>query len=390
VSTSRACRHRSTWRDFAGALIAGIALGPIAAQAPAELLYFTEANNLRRLDIESFDAGHPRSEIFVEHARSKKQDPERFGYEDPRRRDMNGMVCALPGGGFVNGEDTEQSSPPPGWGIFDDSGHQIGKLATTYFVEQGEPYGCAVDGQGRLFTTSLGNVGFGSPKGQVVLWFPPFARFPGPPGAFPRTDAISTDFCKLAVDIGNALGVALDAKGRLYVASSGRGSIYRFSPPFPTSSDAAGGCGSRDPSGVPMADAVDRETFFAGLYTFSGLAFAPGGNLYAASVFTGEILEIDPDGNLVRKLLDPDGLLPPFDTGSPMGLAVDSKGRVYYADMDLSWDFPDIGPGENGKVRRIAFDAKGDPQPPEILIEGLGFPDGLGILPGSLAPEAGD
>lgn len=357
--------------------------------AVAELLYITEANNLRRLDITSVAAGRPRSEIFIQHAaRNNEERSKRSVHADARRRDINGMTCRLPGGGFVAGEDTGQPSPPPGWGIFDDTGAQIGKLTTTYLVDQGEPYGCGVDAQGRLFTSALGNVGFGSPRGQLILWWPPFDHFPGSPGEFPSTDATSTNFCKLAVDIGNALGVAIDAEGRVYVASSGRGAIYRFSPPFPTSPDAEGGCGRKDSSGAPLADAVQREIFFDGLYTFSGLAFAANGNLYAASVFTGEILEIDPAGGLVRKLLDPDGMLPPFETGSPMGLAVDSQGRLYYADIDLAWDFPSIGPGGNGKVRRIAFDSRGHPQPPEILIEGLGFPDGLGIMPGAL-PEPG-
>ena len=41
---------------------------------------------------------------------------------------------------------------------------------------------------GRLLTTEVGDQGFGFNNGQLVLWFPPFDRFPGPLGAFPRTD----------------------------------------------------------------------------------------------------------------------------------------------------------------------------------------------------------
>lgn len=355
---------------------------PVAAAAPGdEVLYITEGNNLRRLDITD-DRG---SEIFIEHASREDAATDRSSHDDPRRRDINGMVCALPGGGFIAGEDTGQPSPPPGWGVFADSGEQVGKLTATYRVGLGDPYGCAVDAGGRLFTSSVGNVGFGAPRGQLIMWWPPFDRYPGKPGEYPGTDATSANFCKLAVDIGNALGVAIDNEGRVYVASAGRGAIYRFSPPFPTGPDAAGGCGQRDPGGAPLADAVQREVFFSGFYSFSGLAFAPGGNLYAASVFTGEILELDPAGKLVRKILDPPGLLPPFSTGNPMGLAVDGRGQLYYADLDLVWDFPGIGPGDNGKVRRITFDAAGEPRPPETLLDGLRYPDGLGILPGTLA-----
>ena len=69
--------------------------------------------------------------------------------------------------------------------------------------------------------------GFGTPNGQLILWFPPFDRFPGPPGAYPHTDATSGNFCKLATDIGTAGAVAVDARGRLYLASSSRFAIYR-------------------------------------------------------------------------------------------------------------------------------------------------------------------
>lgn len=358
---------------------------PLASPPVAnELLYITEGNNLRRFDIASFDRGEPRSEIFIEHAPRDDATPDRSSHADARRRDINGMVCALPGGSFVAGEDTGQPSPPPGWGIFNDDGVQVGKLTTPFLADLGDPHGCAVDAGGRLFTSSVGNVGFGTPLGELAMWWPPFDRWPGEPGAFPATDATSTNFCKLAVDIGNALGVAVDSEGRVYVASAGRGAIYRFSPPFPTAPDAAGGCGRQDPVGAPLADVVQREVFFRGLYAFSGLALAPNGNLYAASVFTGEILELNLQGELVRKVLDPAGVLPPFTTGNPMGLAVDSQGRLYYADLDLAWDFPSIGPGDNGKVRRIAFDAQGNPLPPQTLLEGLRFPDGLGILRGDL------
>ena len=357
-----------------------------ATAARAELLYVSEGNNLRRIDLATVDEAEPRSEIFIQHA-SRDEGGSASRTDHPRRRDVNGMICALPdgSGGFVAGEDTGQPSPPPGWGVFSADGVQRGKLTATYFVEQGEPYGCAFDAAGVLFTGELGNVGFGTPRGQLIRWFPPYDRFPGPPGAYPAADAASDHFCKIAIDIGNAGGVVVDHAGRVYVASAGRGAILRFSPPFPTGPDAAGGCGERDPSGAPLASAVQREVFYRGARTFSGLAMSPGGNLYAASVFTGEILEIALDGSLVRKVLDPDGLVPPFETGNPMGLAVDGRGDLYYADLDLTWDFPSIAPGPDGKVRRIRFGGGGEPLPPQTILRGLAFPDGLGVLPGSLA-----
>jgi hypothetical protein len=39
-----------------------------------------------------------------------------------------------------------------------------------------------------------------------------------------------------------------------------------------------------------------------------------------------------------------------------------------------------VGPGNRtGHVRRIAFDAAGNPRPPDPMDDGLAFPDGIGI-----------
>jgi sugar lactone lactonase YvrE len=133
---------------------------------------------------------------------------------------------------------------------------------------------------------------------------------------------------------------------------------------------------------------VQRETFawarpLDGLLTYSGLAFGPSGQLYAASVATGRIGEFAPDGSFVRLVLDPDGWLPPFATGTPQGLAVDAAGTLYFADLDLGWEGWRLRPGKDGKLWRIRF-ADGVPQPPEVLLRGLEYPDGLGVLPGAL------
>jgi len=384
VFTSAPC----AWipRRLACSFSAGVlATSLLAAGALAsELLYATEGNRLHRVDLGTLDSGSPSSEILIERASGGDGAGTHDSGSASRSRDINGTVCRLPDGSgrFVAGEDTGQPETPPGWGVFSHDGVQIGKLTATYRAELGDPYGCVFDSEGRLFTTEVGNVGFGSPRGQLILWFPPLDRFPGPRGAYPATAAVSDHYCKLAVDIGTAGGVAMDRAGRVYVASASRGAIYRFSPPFPTSSDAAGGCGARGPLGSPMATRVQRETFVRGLYTFSGLAFGADGHLYAASVFTGEIAVYDTDGRLVRKVLDPPGWFPPFDTGTPQGIAFDSEGTLYYADLDLVWSSGGIGPGPDGKVWRIRFGPDGQPLHPEVLLDGLAFPDAVAVHPG--------
>jgi len=367
----------AAWTASAAALALAF-VGSVAARGAeaGELLYVPEGNRLRRVEIGTIGTATPRHDVLVENADG-----------DPvRGRDVNGMICSLPDGRFVAGEDTGQPRSPAGWGVFERDGRQVGKLVSTSAAKKPDPYGCALDGEGRLFTTELGDAGFLESNGQLILWFPPYDGFPSPP--HPRPDAMSTNYCKIATDIGTAGGVAIDGQGRVYVASSSERRILRFLPPFPTGPDAAGGCGARDATGAPQADRVERETFvraapLQGLVTYAGLGIAPNGHLYASSVLTGRIAEFDLDGHLVRMLLKSDDLLPPHRTGTPYGLAVDAEGTLYYADLDLVRSGFWFDAGTNGKVWRIRF-ANGEPLEPELVLDGLRFPDGLGVRPGDL------
>lgn len=343
------------------------------------LIYSTEGNRLRRYDVDTI-GGTLAEDILVEGA----------ALDPVNGRDSNGVICAIPDGSdrYLLGEDTGQPGVPPGWGVFSRDGTQEGKLTATYQDPGAEPFGCVFDAKARLFTSDVGEQGFGTPSGQLILWFPPYDVFPGAPGTYPNDD-VSDNFCKIATDIGTAGQPAIDNQGRVYVTSSSGLSVYRFSPPFPTAPNAAGGCGSTDAQGSPLADSVNRETFLGinGLSTYSGIALAPNGNLYISTNLSGTIGEYDTGGNLVRMILDPgpfDSL--PIDTGNPQSLAVGPDGTLYYADLDLQGVLPNVGPGPNGKVRRITFDASNNPKPPEIVRENLAFPDGVALLPGNLNP----
>jgi hypothetical protein len=342
-----------------------------------EVLYSPEGNRLRRFDLDTIGRPPLVEDVLIEAAGG-----------DPAGRDINGQVCLVPDGSgrFVAGEDTGQPSPPPGWGVFAPDGTQVGKLAATYFAGGAEPFGCAFDGSGRLFTSEVGSQASGPFNGQLIVWFPPWDRFPGPPGAYPATDERSTNFCKIATDIGTAGSVAVDGQGRVYVTSARGFAVLRFSPPFPTSPDAAGGCGLTDALGSPLATTVTREVFVTGAGTFTGIARAPGGHWFISSVLTGAIGEYDANGVFLRSVVAPapgENTLP-LPVGHPQGLARDCRGDLYYADLDLRASEDGIGPGPNGKVRRVAFDACGVPAAPVVVKEGLAFPDGLGVLPGDL------
>jgi outer membrane protein assembly factor BamB len=371
--------------------IAGIGVAVLSTRVAAvdsgELVYSTEGNRLHRIDVDSIGRVPQFEDVLIRNASEGET-----GGSGPVGRDVNGMICALPDGSsrFLLGEDTGQPAIPPGWGVFEADGIQVGKLAATGFTPQPEPFGCAFDGQ-LLFTTEVGDP-FQS-NGQLILWFPPFDHFPGEPDPFPNAD-FSPNYCKISEDIGAASGVAVDESGRVLVASPRAGVVYRFSPPFPTAPDAGGGCGRTDPLGSPLADLdrVNREIFIqhASVATPTGIARAPSGDWYVSSVLTGNIAEFDSAGSYVRTVVQPavpvevGGL--PASTGHPQSLAVDAEGSLYYADLDLRGSLlaPDTGP--NGSVRRVRFSASGVPMPPEVVRQGLSFPDGVAIFPGDLPP----
>ena len=102
------------------------------------------------------------------------------------------------------------------------------------------------------------------------------------------------------------------------------------------------------------------------------------------SVFNGVIAEFTPAGKFVRDILKPPAGeklgAKPYSTGTPLGIGVAPDGSVYYADIGIVATPESIGPGDGtGHVRRIAFDASGNPKPPETMDQGLAFPDGIGI-----------
>ena len=186
---------------------------------------------------------------------------------------------------------------------------------------------------------------------------------------------------------GPGQGQQYDGDEQVYVAAA-RGGVFPYDvASFPTSSDAAGGCGAEDATGAPLDDEVARSTFIAagdhGLATPAGLARTADGGFYVSSVFTGVINEYDAEGAFVRTILQPPaGEAPgaePLSTGSPLGIGVDDAGTLYYADIGIVVSEDGVGPGDRaGSVRRIRF-VDGEPQAPETMAAPLDFPDGIGV-----------
>jgi hypothetical protein len=343
---------------------------PTVVPTPSIVFFVTEGEDLNAYDVND---GFRKQAVV-------------FGGEDEHAGglSLNGEVCFAPDGSrvFAAGDDAGQPDISPGWSVFQLHGNRVGEFTYTHIAKlsptyQAEPdnYGCAFLHDGRLLTTDIGNNRSGPGNGQLTVWFPPF-------------DAPTPRYCKIDITIGTAGGIYVDAADTTYVASARENpGVYRYRPPFPTSDDAAGGCGQRDGTGAPLADAVTKDIFMAAdsiARTPADIVASGHGTFYVSSIFNGVIAEYDGQGKFIRRILSPphgETLGPqPYSTGSPFGLIVDSQGSLYYADLGLVAINGNYGPGHlTGTARRIRFE-NGQPLPPETIDSMLAFPDGVGVL----------
>ncbi len=351
------------------------AMGSGAREKPRAIVFSAEGNNLN-----AYDSVPPfrRQRVITTRA------------DDPKGLDINAQICFFPGvkrgdtKWFIAGEDTGQPNPPQGWGIFQLKGKrighlqakEIGKLTPTYqgSADNAENYGCGFLRDGRVLTTDVGNQASGNGDGQLIVWFPPFNR-------------TRVRYCKVDTGIATA-GSILVKHDTVYLASARppTAGVWRYTGPFPTSNTAAGGCGKRDVTGAPLADSVHKKLFIptgGSVVSPNALTRSPRG-YYVSSVINGVIAEFDEHGKFLRNVLQPaagDTLgATPYRTGTPLGIGVDDKGDLFYADIGIVISADGVGPGDHtGTVRRIHF-VHGRPQPPQTMKRHLDFPDGIGIL----------
>jgi len=318
--------------------------------------------------------------------------------EHPDSLDLNGQICFDPKQPtrFVAGEDTFQTTTgEPGWGILELHGStlddlavkEVGKLIPTFQRSNDNPenYGCAFLPDGRILTTDVGNQATGNGDGQLIVWFPPF-------------ESRAVKYCKVDVALATGQGLMVDGD-TVYLAQARppRAGIWAYKiSDLPTSNTTSGGCNGKDTTGAPMSTTVHPTRFITPsvpdntVATPNAIAKAPNGNYYVTSVFNGVIAEFTPAGKFVRDILKPPAGevlgAKPFSTGTPLGIGVAPDGSVYFADIGIVATPKSIGPGDGtGHVRRIAFDAAGNPKAPETMDRDLAFPDGIGIyqLPAS-------
>jgi hypothetical protein len=322
-------------------------------------------------------------------------------------RHVNGKLCFFPrgvgnSGKFVIADDTyresclDTSSPqarcsltdranpffigmdPDGWAVFKRNGKWAKRHIHTAWPgfsttplgtsppdpPQGnrDPQGCVFDGQGNLFGN---DVGTGDPsdmdpnhRGSLLVFFP---------GPRRRYDT----YCFLDKSLAQAGMPAMDEAGNVYLAETGMGHVWKYSPPFPSS---AADC--NNPEHL-VTTAPTKALFPAAEPTPASIVRVPGtDHWYIDSVLLpapgGEINEYDANGVLVRSIVPPGMAL------NPIGMDVGSDGTLYYAELNLN---PDTSTG-CGRVSMVRF-VGGMPQAPEVLGKNLSFPDGVTVVDSS-------
>jgi len=274
---------------------------------------------------------------------------------------------------------------PDGWAIFRRNGkwskHHINTAwpgFSTFPQGQGagpqpqpqgnlDPQGCVFDAHGNMFGN---DVGTGDPtdmnaahKGSLLVFFP---------GSRHKYDT----YCFLDKSLSQAGMPAMDAAGNIYVAETGQGMMWKYSPPFPSS---AADCNNAD----HLVTTAPTKTMFPtpGAPTPVGIVRVPGtDHWYIDSVLLpgvpgqggGIINEYDANGVLVRNIV------PSNQLRNPIGMDVGSDGTLYYAELNLNAD-TSTGCGRVSMVRFVG----GTPQAPLVLGKNLSFPDGVTVVDSS-------
>jgi hypothetical protein len=331
-------------------------------------------------------------------------------------RHLNGKMCFFPrglghNGNYVVADDTYREAcldtgtpqarcsvtrrgskfyigkDPDGWGVFSKKGrwrkrhiHTAwpGFAETPQGMDPGQPpqgnadpQGCVFDGAGNMYGN---DVGTGDPTdpdpshhGALLVFFP---------GPQQRYDT----YCFLDKDLSQAGMPAMDEAGNIYVAETGMGRMWKFSPPFPS--------GPADcPGPDHLVTSLPTKTQFPVVAspTPAAIVRVPGtDHWYIDSVLLpgvpgsggGSIDEYDANGTFVRNIVQN---VPPGTLLNPIGMDVGSDGTLYYAELNLNMD-TSTGCGRVSQIRFVG----GTPQAPEVLGQNLSFPDGITVVDSSL------
>ncbi|WP_412850404.1 T9SS type A sorting domain-containing protein [Chryseobacterium sp. PMSZPI] len=145
----------------------------------------------------------------------------------------------------------------------------------------------------------------------------------------------NTDGTGMAAQFSNPMGICKDAAGNLYVADTGNSRIRKITPEGQVTTLAGSGTyGNADGTGT--AAQFNRPT---------GITVDNAGNLYVVDSASGRIRKITPQGQVSTLAGNYYGYAEGTGTAAlfnrPEGIAVDTAGNLYVADMD------------NNRIRKI-------------------------------------
>jgi len=185
------------------------------------------------------------------------------------------------------------------------------------------PFGLAVDGGGNIYVADTVNnlIRKITPAGFVITLSGPFVAQAGLPG--------DNDGNGLVARFRNPWGVAVDARGNVYVADMSNNTIRKITPSGIVSTFAgrAGAAGQDDGPGI-------QARFNAP----NAVATDAAGNVYVSDSGNQTIRKITPSGivstlaGLAGYAGHADGIGDDAQFWNPQGLAVDGSGNVYVAD----------------------------------------------------------
>jgi hypothetical protein len=233
-----------------------------------------------------------------------------------------------------------------------------------------DPQGCVFDAQANMYGNDVGS---GDPTdmdpshhGALEVFFP---------GPRHRYDT----YCFLDKNLAQAGMPAMDEAGNIYVAETGMGMMWKYSPPFPASEADC-------PGADHLVTTPPTKNMFPtpGAPTPAAIVRVPGtDHWYIDSVLLpgvpgtggGIINEYDANGVLVQTIAQN---VPPGTLLNPLGMDVGSDGTLYFAELNLN---PDTSTG-CGRVSMVRF-VGGAPQAPQVLGQNLSFPDGITVIDSS-------
>src|SRR5262249_30882669 len=146
-------------------------------------------------------------------------------------------------------------------------------------------------------------------------------------------------YCFLDKSLSQAGMPAMDEAGNIYIAETGMGGMWKYSPPFPASE---ADCPGTD----HLVTTAPTKTLLPTLSssTPAGIVRVPGtDHWYVGSVLLpgvpgtggGSIDEYDANGVFVRNIAQN---VPPGTLLNPIGMDVGSDGTLYYAELNLNMD----------------------------------------------------